>query len=258
MSKKAEPQILARVSSLAKSFNHVPAVKSISFEIKRGETFGLLGPNGAGKTTTINMLATYLRPDSGDALIDGKSVNTDELEVKKIIGFVPQEIALYSDLTARENLIFFGSIYSQSKTVIQERTDELLEFVGLKDETKKRVKQFSGGMKRRLNIAAGLMNRPVFLMMDEPTVGIDPQSRENIYELIGRIKEQGTTILYTSHYMEEVEKLCDTIAIMDHGTIIASGTLGELLKLKKKTHKVYRPSGLEELFIQLTGSHLRD
>ncbi len=258
MSKKTLPEILVSVQALDKSFDHIPAVKAISFEIKKGETFGFLGPNGAGKTTTINMLATYMKPDSGDAVIAGKSVEHDEREVKKLIGFVPQELSVYNDLTARENLEFFGAVYSLPKAVIRERTDELLEFVGLKEETKKRVKQFSGGMKRRLNIAAGLMNRPVFLMMDEPTVGIDPQSRENIYELIRLIKEQGTTLLYTSHYMEEVEKLCDTIAIMDHGSIIASGTLPELLKLKKKTTKIYKPSGLEELFIQLTGSHLRD
>ena len=175
MSKKTLPEILVSVQALDKSFDHIPAVKAISFEIKKGETFGFLGPNGAGKTTTINMLATYMKPDSGDAVIAGKSVEHDEREVKKLIGFVPQELSVYNDLTARENLEFFGAVYSLPKAVIRERTDELLEFVGLKEETKKRVKQFSGGMKRRLNIAAGLMNRPVSVSYTHLTL---PTNRE--------------------------------------------------------------------------------
>jgi ABC-2 type transport system ATP-binding protein len=249
---------LVQVEKLRKVFGDNEAVKDVSFAINAGEIFGFLGPNGAGKTTTINMLSTYLEPTSGDATIDGFSVVTQAHAVKKIIGVVPQEVALYDDLTARENLLFFADMYDLTKQAKKERVDMLLHFVMLEEEGNKPLGKFSGGMKRRINIAAGMLNSPRFLMMDEPTVGVDPQGREHIYDLIFKIREQGTTILYTSHYMEEVEKLCDRIAIVDHGEIIALGTLEELLKLKQETMKAYKPSGLEELFIQLTGRALRE
>ena len=250
--------VLVRVENLGKKFGPKVAVDGINFQITKGEIFGFLGPNGAGKTTIISMLTTLMSPSSGNAFVDNVSIVTQVDQVKPIIGVVPQEIALYDELTGRENLLFFGKLYSSDNNALKQRAEELLELIGLTDEQQKTLGKYSGGMKRRINIAVAMMNRPQFLMMDEPTVGIDPQSRENIYDLIFRIREQGTTILYTSHYMEEVEKLCDRIAIMDSGRIIAMGTLKELLKLKKDTKKEYKPSGLEDLFIQLTGRQLRN
>jgi ABC-2 type transport system ATP-binding protein len=246
------------VRNLHKTFGAHEAVKNLSFTIGRAEIFGLLGPNGAGKSTTINMMCGYLQPTSGDTLINGISVAKEPRKAKRIIGVVPQEIALYKDLNALENLEFFGKIYGMPARERKARAEELLRFMGLYERRKEAVKNFSGGMQRRINLAIALMQRPAFLMMDEPTVGVDPQSREHIFTSIEQLRAQGTTILYTTHYMEEAERLCDHIAIMDEGRIIAMGTLEELLALRDQTREIQRPHGLQELFIQLTGKTLRD
>jgi len=246
------------VQHLVKTFGKHEAVKDISFTIGKGEIFGLLGPNGAGKSTTINMMCGYLEPTSGDTLIDGQSITREPRKVKRMIGVVPQEIALYNDLNSLENLEFFGEIYGLSSKARKERAQDLLHFVGLYDRRKEPVKKFSGGMQRRINMAIALMHQPAFLMMDEPTVGVDPQSREHIFDTIEQLRDQGTTILYTTHYMEEAERLCNRIAIMDEGQIVALGTLEQLLAMRDHNREVQRPHGLQELFIQLTGKTLRD
>jgi len=247
-----------QVLNLVKTFGKIEAVKGVSFTIGRGEIFGLLGPNGAGKSTTINMMCGYLTPTSGDTIIDGLSITKDPMKVKRILGVVPQEIALYKDLNSMENLEFFGEIYGLSKKDRRARAEDVLHFVGLYDRRKEPVKNFSGGMQRRINMAIAMLHQPNLLLMDEPTVGVDPQSRENIFDTIEKLRDQGTTILYTTHYMEEAERLCNHIAIMDEGRIIAMGTLEELLALREQTREIQRPHGLQELFIQLTGKTLRD
>jgi ABC-2 type transport system ATP-binding protein len=246
------------VQHLVKAFGKHEVVKDLSFTIGKGEIFGLLGPNGAGKSTTINMMCGYLEPTSGDTLIDGQSITREPRKVKRMIGVVPQEMALYGDLNALENLEFFGELYDMPARERKEQAQALLHFVGLYDRRKELVKKFSGGMQRRVNMAIALMHKPAFLMMDEPTVGVDPQSRENIFETIEQLRDQGTTILYTTHYMEEAERLCDRLAIMNEGKIIALGTLEQLLALRDQQREVQRPHGLQELFIQLTGKTLRD
>jgi ABC-2 type transport system ATP-binding protein len=247
-----------QVMDLVKHFGKHEAVKGVSFTIGKGEIFGLLGPNGAGKSTTINMMCGYLVPTSGDTFIDGLSIKKEPIKVKRVLGVVPQEIALYKDLSSLENLEFFGQIYNMPARERKARAAEVLHFVGLYDRRKEPIKNFSGGMQRRINMAVAMIHQPHFLMMDEPTVGVDPQSRENIFETIEKLRDQGTTILYTTHYMEEAERLCNHIAIMDSGTIIAMGTLEQLLALRDQSREIARPHGLQELFIQLTGKTLRD
>ena len=247
-----------QVNNLVKTFGKFEAVKGVSFTIGKGEIFGLLGPNGAGKSTTINMMCGYLEPTSGDTIIDGLSVTKEPLKVKRLLGVVPQEIALYKDLNSMENLAFFAELYGLSAQERKERAEDILRFVGLYERRMEPVKNFSGGMQRRINMALAMIHRPKFLLMDEPTVGVDPQSRENIFDTIEQLRDQGTTILYTTHYMEEAERLCNRIAIMDEGRIIALGTLEQLLALRDQQREVQRPHGLQELFIQLTGKTLRD
>lgn len=253
-----EPSVEVQVQHLTKTFDKIEAVKAVSFVINKGEIFGLLGPNGAGKSTIINMMCGYLKPTSGDTLISGHSITREPMKVKRLIGVVPQEIALYKDLSSMENLVFFGEIYGLSRRERIERASDVLHFVSLYERRKEPVKNFSGGMQRRLNMAAAMLHHPEFLLMDEPTVGVDPQSRENIFDTIEQLRNQGITILYTTHYMEEAERLCNHIAIMDEGHIIALGTLEELLALRDQTREIQRPHGLQELFIQLTGKTLRD
>ena len=216
---------------LKKSFGENRAVQGVSFAVEQGEIFSLLGPNGAGKTTTISMLSCLLRPDAGDARVMGHSIRTEAMGVKSVLGVVPQEIALYEDLTARENLTFWGKMYGLRGSVLKSRVNEVLEVIGLSDRAGDRVGKYSGGMKRRVNIGVALLHKPKVIYMDEPTVGIDPQSRRNILDSVVALKDQGMTVLYTTHYMEEAQELSDHVAIMDHGRMIACGTNDELVKL---------------------------
>src|SRR5689334_7533970 len=219
------------VQNLHKSFGENHAVQGVSFGVARGEIVSLLGPNGAGKTTTISMLSCLLRPDEGDARVMGHSIRTEAMGVKAVLGVVPQEIALYEDLTARENLTFWGKMYGLRGATLKARVGEVLDVIGLTDRANERVGKYSGGMKRRVNIGVALLHKPKVIYMDEPTVGIDPQSRRNILDSVVALKEQGMTVLYTTHYMEEAQELSAHIAIMDHGRMIACGTNDELVKL---------------------------
>jgi ABC-2 type transport system ATP-binding protein len=219
---------LIEVKGLRKEYKNVVAVDGIDFCVQKGEVFGLLGPNGAGKSTTISMIAGLVTPTAGTILLCGEDVTKTPHKIKEVLGLVPQDVSLYPSLTARENLYFWGRMYSLSGGLLKERVEEVLELTGLKDRANHRIDTYSGGMKRRINIAAALLHKPLFLIMDEPTVGIDPQSRSHILETVLQLNREGITVLYTSHYMEEVEYLCSRIAIMDHGRIIAEGTLEEL------------------------------
>lgn len=219
------------IRGLCKSFGSLKAVDGVDFHVEENELFGLLGPNGAGKSTLISMLTTLLKPDSGEMVINNYNINISQRAIKEIIGLVPQEIALYPTLTARENLMFWGRMYGLSGKLLKERADEALEIAGLADRQKDRIESYSGGMKRRINIAAALLHHPKVLIMDEPTVGIDPQSRNHILETVLKLNKEGMTVIYTSHYMEEVDFLCTKVAIMDHGRIIAMGTKDELRRL---------------------------
>ena len=224
-------QAAIEVQDLRKSFGENHAVQGVSFAVEQGEIFSLLGPNGAGKTTTISMLSCLLLPNAGDARIMGHSIRTDAMGVKSVLGVVPQEIALYEDLTARENLMFWGKMYGLRGGTLKSRVNEVLDVIGLRDRANERVGKYSGGMKRRVNIGVALLHKPKVIYMDEPTVGIDPQSRRNILDSVVALKNQGMTVLYTTHYMEESQELSDHIAIMDHGKLIACGTNEELIKL---------------------------
>lgn len=213
------------------------AVDGVSFAIQEGEIFSLLGPNGAGKTTTISILSCLLRPDAGEARVGGFSVTRETEKVKELIGVVPQDIALYEDLSGRENLLFWGRMYGLSGAALRQRVDEVLELIGLTDRQKDRLEKYSGGMKRRMNIGAALLHKPRFLYLDEPTVGIDPQSRRSILDAVKDLIATGVTVLYTTHYMEEAQELSDRIAIMDRGAMIALGTQEELVRLVgEQTH----------------------
>ena len=219
---------ILEIKKISKQFGTFKAVDNINLKVKHGEIYGLLGPNGAGKSTTINMICGLLTPTDGEILILNEKISKNSRDVKKKIGIVPQDIAIYEDLTALENVIFFGSIYGLKGNNLKEKAMKALEFVGLADRKKDFPSKFSGGMKRRLNIACALVHEPKLVIMDEPTVGIDPQSRNHILESIKKLNKNGTTIVYTSHYMEEVEAICTKIAIIDNGKVIAEGTKEEL------------------------------
>ena len=276
--------------NLRKQFGPIIAVDGLSLDIPRGSVFGFLGPNGAGKTTTINMAVGLLPPTSGQVDLDGRGSPTDPA-VRRLIGVAPQSIALYDQLTAIENLTFFGELYGLPSAKLRTRCAELLEMVGLSDRATSRAETFSGGMKRRLNLAAAIVHDPPLVMLDEPTAGVDPQSRNAILDLVRTLRSQGRTIVYTTHYMEEAQRLCDRVAVIDHGKLLALGTVDELIaahggesvvtiqrtsgeekmtstnpvailteKLAQKdvlNVRVDRPD-LESVFLNLTGRSLRD
>ncbi|MCL0059758.1 ATP-binding cassette domain-containing protein [Dehalococcoidia bacterium] len=239
---------------LYKSFNEHKAVNGVSFTIYKGEIFGLLGPNGAGKTTTIRMLTTVLEPDRGHVTVGGHSIRDNADAVRSLIGVCPQELALYEDLSAIDNMVFFGRMVGLDGREARAQAMAHLELMGLVERAMGKVGKFSGGMKRRINLAIALMGHPELLFLDEPTVGIDPQSRNNIYETIEGLRDRGMTILYTTHYMEEADRLCDRIAIIDGGQIIAMDTP---YQLKSRIGPLEQVT-LEDVFLKLTGRRLRD
>lgn len=229
---------MLKVENLYKNFGNIRAVDGISFEVKRGEVFGLLGPNGAGKSTTISIISTLLPPTKGEVFFEGESIFKNPGNLRQRLGIVPQDIALYPTLTGYENLRFWGNLYGLKGPELKERIYEVADIIGLNERLKDKVEKYSGGMKRRLNIGAALLHKPDLLIMDEPTVGIDPQSRSHILETVLKLNAQGMTIIYTTHYMEEAEELCSRICIMDEGKIIASGTKQELVELVKERTRI--------------------
>jgi linearmycin/streptolysin S transport system ATP-binding protein len=246
---------MLHVRNLRKTFGSLVAVDDVTFAVEPGELVGLLGPNGAGKTTTVSMIAGLLSPDRGDVLVAGRRLEGDTDPSKRRVGLVPQDLALYEELSARANLRFFGALYEMSGATLTKAIDAALELVGLADRVGDRVKTFSGGMKRRLNLAAGLLHDPDILLLDEPTVGVDPQSRNAIFENLERLKDQGKALLYTTHYMEEAERLADRIVVIDHGRVVANDTLA---RLRSYAADSGGPATLEAVFLTLTGRSLRD
>ncbi|MFP8782023.1 ABC transporter ATP-binding protein [Planococcus plakortidis] len=247
---------MLETDQLTKKFKDTIAVDEVSLVLRQGESVGLLGPNGAGKSTAIAMISTLMKPSSGDVRLNGKSVLKKPAEMRRVLGVVPQKIALYEELSAYENLKFFGRLYGLSGNRLEQRIDYVLELVGLTDRKKELVKNYSGGMQRRVNLAAAMMHEPEILIMDEPTVGIDPQSRNHLLETIRKLnRDEGMTVLYTSHYMEEVEKLCDRVYIMDHGKVIAEGTKEELKAIlsDRETVLIEFDQNYPELFTKLSG-----
>ena len=239
------------IKNLKKSYKKNHALKGISFDVYKGEILGILGPNGAGKSTMINILSTILQKDEGEILYFGKQMEKNEREIKKKIGVVPQDLAIYEDIPSYNNIKLFASLYGLKGQALEEAVSKALDFVKLEDRKKDKPKTYSGGMKRRLNIACSIAHSPEILILDEPTVGIDPQSRNHILKSLLELKKQGTTIMYTTHYMEEIEEIADRVIIMDNGTKIEEGTVYELLNKYKK-------ESLEEVFLSLTGKNLRD
>lgn len=234
---------MINVSELQKSYGDLQAVKGVSFNAKGGTVFGLLGPNGAGKSTTINCISGLIKPTAGTITVGGFDIGSEGTKAKQSLGIVPQELAIYEDLSARDNLKYWGAAYGLSGKALEGRVDHVLDKIGLTDRAKDLPKKYSGGMKRRLNFGCGLVHEPKVLLLDEPTVGVDPQSRGRLFDLIKEERDKGTCVLYTTHYMEEAENLCDELAIIDHGKIIATGTLREL-----------RAEVGENDIIQLTGN----
>jgi ABC-2 type transport system ATP-binding protein len=242
---------LLEVSQLKKSYGTLRAVDDVSFSVERGKLVGLLGPNGAGKTTTLSMIAGLVTRDSGTINIDGSALGGDTDPLKRRFGLVPQDLALYDELPAIANLRFFGALYSLTGAALETAIARVLETVGLADRAGDLIKNYSGGMKRRLNLAIGLLHDPDILLLDEPTVGVDPQSRNAIFDNLEQLKAQGKALLYTTHYMEEVERLADRIVVIDHGRVIADNTLEGLTQAAGVRT-------LEEVFLKLTGKSLRD
>ena len=229
---------MIEIKDVTKSYGRQKVLQNVSFEIMEGELFGLLGPNGAGKSTLIDILTGIQSMDSGDIFINGKSIKTDKVEIRKHLGLVPQDIALLEELNAVDNLEYFGGLYGLAGQELKSQIEKLLEVAGLTDKKKEKVKNYSGGMKRRLNIAVAMLHNPSILILDEPTVGVDAQSRQHIFDYIQSLAEQGTTILYTSHYMEEIETLCKRVFILDLGEEVAYGTKEEVKKLVGNTQTV--------------------
>lgn len=222
---------MLKIENLKKTYGKIEALKNINLEIEEGEFFGLLGPNGAGKTTLMNVIIGYLSADSGRIIFNNSTISTQSSSFKNQIGYVPQEISLYQELSAEQNLKIFGKLFKLNDSHLKAKIHEVLELVGLQDRIKDSVKDFSGGMKRRLNIAASLLHDPKLILCDEPTVGVDPQSRNAIFDLLQKLSNEGKTIIYTTHYMEEAERLCDRLAVIDYGEIRAIGDLSSLISL---------------------------
>lgn len=229
---------MLKVENLYKNYGNIRAVDGISFEVKRGEVFGLLGPNGAGKSTTISIISTLIPPTRGEIIFEGESILKNPKNIRQKLGVVPQDIALYPTLSGYENLRFWGNLYGLKGQELKQRINETADIIGLHERLKDKVEKYSGGMKRRLNIGAALLHMPDLLIMDEPTVGIDPQSRSHILDTVFKLNDRGITIIYTTHYMEEAENLCSRICIMDEGKIIASGTQQELVELVKEKTQI--------------------
>ena len=245
---------IIEIQSLSKKYKDADffSVDDLSLSVKKGEIFGLLGPNGAGKTTLISILCGLIKPTSGSFTIDGLSYKNDAKAIKKIIGVVPQEYALYPTLTAYENLMYFGSMYGLKGKDLKQRINDSLDFLGLLKFADKQIETFSGGMKRRVNLIAGLLHEPAVLFLDEPTVGVDVQSRNVIIEYLKQINQRGTTIIYTSHHLAEAQDLCSIIAIIDTGKVIIKGAPEEIIDVTHNAHS------LEDVFLSLTGNELRD
>jgi ABC-2 type transport system ATP-binding protein len=241
---------MLEIKNVAKSFGKINALVNTSLKIEKGEFFGLLGPNGAGKSTLMNILVGYFEADTGSIKLNGEEINYRNINLRKKIGFVPQEISLYLELSPYDNLKIFGEIYGLHGSKLENKIDSVLELVQLKDRKKSKVKEFSGGMKRRLNIAASLLHNPPLLLCDEPTVGVDPQSRNAIFDLLNYLNQNGTTIVYTTHYMEEAERLCSRLAIIDNGKIIVKGTLIDLINMlkQKETIKIQKTAFTTDKF----------
>ena len=244
---------MLEIRNVRKTYGSLVAVDDVSFTVEPGRLIGLLGPNGAGKTTTVSMVAGLISPERGEVLVGGKILRGDADPLKQKIGLVPQDLALYDDLSARENLRYFGSLYGLSGSALDSAMTSVMTLVGLADRVRDRVKTFSGGMKRRLNLAAGLLHNPDILLLDEPTVGVDPQSRNAIFDNLEELKRRGKALLYTTHYMEEVERLADRIIIIDHGKVVADDTLKGLY-----AGAAAGATSLEGVFLTLTGRSLRD
>lgn len=239
---------ILEIKDLVKEFNGLTALNEVTFSIEKGDFFGLLGPNGAGKSTLMNCIIGYLKSDSGEILLNSKNISDLDLNYRLKIGYVPQEIALYEEFSAQQNLKLFGGFYNLSKTMLNKRILDVLKLVQLEDRKNDLVKNFSGGMKRRLNLAVSILHDPELILCDEPTVGVDPQSRNAIFDMLHELNKNGKTILYTTHYMEEAERLCNRLAIIDYGEIIAQGTLNDLISLldKKETIKIRKsPESLQ-------------
>jgi ABC-2 type transport system ATP-binding protein len=247
---------MLQANHLRKSFGRQTAVADVSFSLDKGQIVGLLGPNGAGKTTTVGMIAGLLTPDAGEVLIGGQRLQGDADPIKRKIGLVPQDLALYDELSARDNLRFFGALFGLSGDALERAMTSALTLVDLADRARDLVRTFSGGMKRRLNLAAGLLHDPDILLLDEPTVGVDPQSRNAIFENLETLRSRGKALLYTTHYMEEVERLADRVVIVDHGRVVADDTLQGLYA--RTPSATGERVTLEHVFLTLTGRSLRD
>jgi len=239
------------IENLTKKYNDVTAVDGLSLEVYKGELFGLLGPNGAGKTTTINVLCGLIPPTSGSVKVGGYDVTKETSKVKALIGVSPQETSIYAHLTGKENIEFFGNLHAMPKEKLKQNVKELLEKLSLEEDAKRRAGKYSGGMMRRINLAMALVHDPDIAFLDEPTVGMDPQSRHAVWDFVKELKKRNKTVIVTTHYMEEAEELCDRVAIIDHGKLIA---LGRPKQLKRK----YKAKNLEDVFIQLTGRTIRE
>ena len=246
------------VQNLVKKYKNNYAVNDLSFDVKKGEILGLLGPNGSGKTTTINCILSLLQFDSGQIKIFGETMRPSAYDIKQKIGVIFQEVAVFNELTVYENIDYFCGLYISDKNTRKQYITDALKLVSLEKFQKYRPKQLSGGLLRRLNIACGIAHKPELIFLDEPTVAVDPQSRNNILNDIKKLRDQGATVIYTTHYMEEVEELCDRIIILDNGKIIAKGTVDELKKLAKNQTKIMTGPTLNDVFLELTGKDLRD